>query len=74
MMRGISLLVVCFTFAFMATIGSLGATPLSTAAKDMANAAAATDATQRVHGCHAFCRRGPAGWHRHGPRCGRWRC
>jgi hypothetical protein len=73
MMRGISLLALCFSLAFIPTIGSVGATPLSGTTKYTANAAAA-DAAQRVHGCHRFCRRGPAGWHRHGPRCGRWRC
>jgi hypothetical protein len=73
MLRGLSLWTICFSLALIWTIGSPGATPLAGAAKPVANATAAT-ATQKVHGCHAVCRRGPAGWHRHGPRCGRWRC
>jgi hypothetical protein len=74
MMRGISLFAICSSFALILTIGSLDATPLSGAAKGLANGTAATDAIQRVHGCHAVCRAGPGGWHRHGPRCGRIPC
>jgi hypothetical protein len=70
MIRGISLFAICSSLALILTMGSLDATPLSGAAKGPANSATATDAIQRVHGCHAFFRAGPAGWHRHGPRCG----
>jgi hypothetical protein len=72
MMRGISLFAICFSLALILTMGTVGAMPLG-APKGLANGTA-TDAIQRVHGCHAVCRRGPAGWHRHGPRCGRIPC
>ena len=74
MMHGSSLFAICFSLALILSMGSLDAMPLSSAAKGLANGHAVTDANQRVHGCHRFCRRGPAGWHRHGPRCGRIRC
>ena len=74
MMRGISLVAICFSLALTLPTASLHAMPISGAAKGLVTSAAAASAIQRVHGCHAVCRRGPAGWHRHGPRCGRIRC
>src|SRR5262245_51650474 len=74
MMRGISLFAICFSFALILTMGWLNATPLSGAAKALTNGATATDAIQRIHGCHRACAHGPAGWHRHGPACGRIPC
>jgi hypothetical protein len=73
LIRTISLFASCFSLALMLAMGSPGATPLTGAAKGLANSGAAT-VIQKVHGCHAFCRRGGAGWHRHGPRCGRIPC
>ena len=75
MNRRISLLTVCFGLMLTGFLmNKVSATPLSYSAGALATAAAVTDTVQRVHGCHHYCRRGPAGWHRHGPRCGRWAC
>jgi len=74
MTRTIALFAFCFGLGLIVAIGSLGATPLPGAAKGLAKDAATANAIQWVHGCHHFCARGPAGWHRHGPRCGRFRC
>jgi hypothetical protein len=71
MTRGISLFAICLGLALIPTMGSLNAMPLG-AARVLADAAPAN--VIQVHGCHRVCRRGPAGWHRHGRFCGRWRC
>jgi hypothetical protein len=69
-----SLFMICCSLTLMLLMGSVNAMPLTSAAKDLRNATMSTDAIQKVHGCHHYCARGPAGWHRHGPLCGRWRC
>jgi hypothetical protein len=74
MIRAISIFATCFSLVLVLATGSLSATPLTATAKGLANGAAAVDAVQKVHGCHAVCRRGGYGWHRHGPRCGRIPC
>jgi len=73
MMRAVSVFAACFSLALILGMGSLAATPLTGNAKGLGNTASPA-AIQKVHGCHAVCRRGPAGWHRHGPRCGRIPC
>ena len=72
MIRAVSLFAICLGLTLVLATRSLEAMPLG-AAKGVGNAAPA-DLIQKAHGCHHFCARGPAGWHRHGPRCGRWRC
>jgi hypothetical protein len=74
MIRTIALCASCFSLALVLTVGSLSATPLAGTAKGLSGSAAAVAAVQKVHGCHAVCRRGGYGWHRHGPRCGRIPC
>ncbi len=72
MSRGISLLAICLGLAVILGTGTLGAMPLG-ATKGVDNTAL-TNMILKAHGCHHFCARGPAGWHRHGPHCGRWPC
>lgn len=74
MTRALSVFAVCFSLAVIFAMGSLNATPLTGSAKGLASGATVADIIQRVHGCHRACARGPAGWHRHGPRCGRIPC
>jgi hypothetical protein len=73
-MRAISLFAFCFSIALILATAPLGAAPLSGSAKGLTQGAALMDAIQTVHGCHHVCARGRAGWHRHGPRCGRIPC
>jgi hypothetical protein len=59
MIRAISIFATCFSLALILAVGSLSATPLAGTAKGLSSGGAAADAIQKVHGCHAFCRRGP---------------
>jgi len=72
MSRGIWLFATCVGLAVILMTGTLDAMPLG-ATKDLGKAVPA-NVILNVHGCHHFCARGPAGWHRHGPHCGRWAC
>jgi len=72
MSRTISLFAICFGLAMVLATRTLDAMPLG-AGKNLGNALPAS-AILKAHGCHHFCARGPAGWHRHGPHCGRWAC
>ena len=72
MIRAISLFAVCFGVAAFLSLATVGATPLTNGAEGVG--AAAPEPIVKVHGCHHFCARGPRGWHRHGPRCGRYPC
>lgn len=72
MTRAVSVFVICLGLTLILTMGNLDAMPLS-AGKGLAHVASA-DVFHKVHGCHHYCARGGAGWHRHGPRCGRHAC
>ncbi len=64
---------ICATFAVALYLSPLRAAPIAGPSSGLADAAAATDLTQLIHGCHRSLRRDRWGWHRHGVRCRRIR-